>query len=70
MVSAAFIPRLQWNTAYIGIIVAILGTTISPYLFVWEASMEVEEDKEERREVATHHEQLPVMRRRVHLMQK
>ena len=37
------IPRLQWNTAYWMMIVALLGTTISPYLFFWQASQEVEE---------------------------
>lgn len=37
------IPRLQWNAAYWMMIVALLGTTISPYLFFWQASQEVEE---------------------------
>ncbi len=40
------IPRVQWNTAYFTAIVAILGTTISPYLFFWQAEEEVEEVKE------------------------
>jgi NRAMP (natural resistance-associated macrophage protein)-like metal ion transporter len=38
-----FAPALQWNRAYITTMVAILGTTISPYLFFWQASQEVEE---------------------------
>ena len=37
------LPRLQWNSAYWMMIVALLGTTISPYLFFWQASQEVEE---------------------------
>jgi NRAMP (natural resistance-associated macrophage protein)-like metal ion transporter len=37
------IPDFSWNKDYIGILVAILGTTISPYLFFWQTSMEVEE---------------------------
>ena len=37
------VPNLQWNAAYITAIVAILGTTISPYLFFWQAGQEVEE---------------------------
>jgi NRAMP (natural resistance-associated macrophage protein)-like metal ion transporter len=37
-------PAIQWNSKFLGIIVAILGTTISPYLFFWQASQEVEED--------------------------
>jgi NRAMP (natural resistance-associated macrophage protein)-like metal ion transporter len=37
------IPHIQFTKEYIAIIVAILGTTISPYLFFWETSMEVED---------------------------
>ena len=37
------IPTIQFDPAYIGIVVALLGTTISPYLFFWQASQEVEE---------------------------
>jgi NRAMP (natural resistance-associated macrophage protein)-like metal ion transporter len=37
------VPELQWNTAYATALVAILGTTISPYLFFWQASQEIEE---------------------------
>ena len=36
-------PRLAWSTASITMIVAVFGTTISPYLFFWQASQEVEE---------------------------
>lgn len=46
---ATFIPQIQFTSEYITTIVAILGTTISPYLFFWEASEEVEEEKEEGR---------------------
>ncbi len=38
-----FVPKLQWTSAYWMMIVAVLGTTISPYLFFWQASQEVEE---------------------------
>ena len=41
------IPTLQFNQAYLMNIVAVLGTTISPYLFFWQASQEVEEMVEE-----------------------
>lgn len=37
------IPKLQWTSDYWMMIVALLGTTISPYLFFWQASQEVEE---------------------------
>ena len=40
------VPTIHFNKDFIGILVAILGTTISPYLFFWQASMEVEEQKE------------------------
>ncbi|MEP6494981.1 MAG: divalent metal cation transporter [bacterium] len=40
-----FIPRLPSNAGAWATLVAILGTTISPYLFFWQASQEVEEEK-------------------------
>ena len=43
VLKATFIPTIHFNMAFISILVAILGTTISPYLFFWQASMEVEE---------------------------
>jgi len=39
-----FVPHIQWNAAYLTTLVAILGTTISPYMFFWQATQEVEED--------------------------
>ncbi|WP_176322399.1 Nramp family divalent metal transporter [Burkholderia vietnamiensis] len=36
-------PRFQLTAAYLTTVVAVLGTTISPYLFFWQASQEVEE---------------------------
>jgi Mn2+/Fe2+ NRAMP family transporter len=38
-----FSPQLEWNKAYLTTMVAVFGTTISPYLFFWQASQEVEE---------------------------
>ena len=43
VIRATFIPQLQWNSAYWYVIVAILGTTISPYMFFWQTAEEVEE---------------------------
>lgn len=37
------VPHIQWSHEYVTAIVAVLGTTISPYLFFWQASEEVEE---------------------------
>ncbi len=39
----SLVPTVSLDPAYIGILVALLGTTISPYLFFWQASQEVEE---------------------------
>lgn len=36
-------PRFPWPPAYITTVVAVFGTTISPYLFFWQASQEVED---------------------------
>ncbi|HEX7964009.1 MAG TPA: divalent metal cation transporter [Candidatus Saccharimonadales bacterium] len=38
-----FVPHIQWSKEQILLICAILGTTISPYLFFWQTSQEVEE---------------------------
>jgi NRAMP (natural resistance-associated macrophage protein)-like metal ion transporter len=45
ILKATFIPHIEFNKEFILIIVGILGTTISPYLFFWQASVEVEEMK-------------------------
>lgn len=48
IIQSAFIPTIQFNKAFISILVGILGTTISPYLFFWQATMEVEEMKRQK----------------------
>lgn len=45
ILKATFIPTIKFDKNFIAIIVGILGTTISPYLFFWQASVEVEEMK-------------------------
>ncbi|PMS33804.1 NRAMP family divalent metal transporter [Paraburkholderia rhynchosiae] len=42
-----FVPHVSWTNDYITTVVAVLGTTISPYLFFWQASQEVEEMRAE-----------------------
>lgn len=44
---ATFVPNFSLNRNYLLNIVAVLGTTISPYLFFWQAGEEVEEEVEE-----------------------
>ena len=39
------VPQLLWRPDYVGMVVAVFGTTISPYLFFWQASQEVEEQR-------------------------
>jgi Mn2+/Fe2+ NRAMP family transporter len=46
---ATFIPTITMDKNFIAILVGILGTTISPYLFFWQASVEVEEMKNRKR---------------------
>ena len=46
---ATFLPSLPAGRAAWAMVVAVLGTTISPYLFFWQASEEVEEEKERGR---------------------
>jgi NRAMP (natural resistance-associated macrophage protein)-like metal ion transporter len=43
---ATFIPHIQWSGAYMATLVAVLGTTISPYLFFWQTMQEVEEQRD------------------------
>jgi NRAMP (natural resistance-associated macrophage protein)-like metal ion transporter len=43
---STFLPSISWDKSYLLNIVAILGTTISPYLFFWQADEEVEEEIE------------------------
>ena len=43
VIKATFTPTIRFDKSFINILVAILGTTISPYLFFWQATMEVEE---------------------------
>lgn len=49
IVKATFMPTIRFDREFIAILVGILGTTISPYLFFWQASVEVEEMKHKKR---------------------
>lgn len=48
-----FQPQMHLSAAYLSVLVGILGTTISPYLFFWQAAEEVEEDRAQRK-IAAH----------------
>ena len=45
LIAATLIPPLELTRDYLMLLVAVLGTTISPYLFFWQASQEVEEQR-------------------------
>jgi NRAMP (natural resistance-associated macrophage protein)-like metal ion transporter len=49
IIKGTLIPSITFDKAFLSILVGILGTTISPYLFFWQASMEVEEKKRRKR---------------------
>src|SRR5215469_12958101 len=50
--AATIFPRLSWSRDSLSILVGILGTTISPYLFFWQADQEVEEERAQGRNLA------------------
>lgn len=45
IIRATFLPHIEINYEFLFIITGVLGTTISPYMFFWEASQEVEEQR-------------------------
>ena len=46
---STLIPHIEWTSSCLATLVGILGTTISPYLFFWQASQEVEEERAQGR---------------------
>jgi NRAMP (natural resistance-associated macrophage protein)-like metal ion transporter len=44
VIAGTFAPRIVWSKDYLMMFVAILGTTISPYLFFWQAAQNAEND--------------------------
>lgn len=49
--TSTFIPQIEFNKEFMATLVGILGTTISPYLFFWQASVEVEEQKSRKKRI-------------------
>jgi len=45
ILKATFIPHIEFSSGFFFIITGVIGTTISPYMFFWEASEEVEEER-------------------------
>lgn len=69
VLEALFLPRLRGDAAFWTAVVAILGTTISPYLFFWQAAQEVEDTKvdPEREPLVKQPAQAPSALRRMQL---
>lgn len=44
VLTATFVPSIRFDQTFVLTLVAILGTTLSPYLFFWQATQEVEEE--------------------------
>ncbi len=45
VLKGTFVPSLQFDAEFLAILVAVIGTTLSPYLYFWQASQQVEEEK-------------------------
>jgi len=60
-----FVPAIHFNKDYLSILVAILGTTISPYLFFWQATMEAEDSTHHAARVIIDKQVLSAMRKDV-----
>ncbi len=45
------VPTIKFNKEFLSILVALLGTTISPYLFFWQATMEAEDMQHSKRKI-------------------
>jgi len=67
VVKSTFIPTLKFNKEYISIIVALLGTTISPYLFFWQATMEAEDISHSKKKIIVNKQVLNNMRADVNI---
>jgi len=50
--AATLLPHMAWSRDSLSVLVGVLGTTISPYLFYWQASQEVEEERDREKALA------------------
>ncbi len=65
VLKATFIPKIRFDKDFLSILVAILGTTISPYLFFWQATMEVEDKKGKKKNLIVNKRIINEMRKDV-----
>lgn len=64
---ASVVPHVEYGFAFLFIITGVFGTTITPYMFFWEASQEVEEGQEKERK---HHGKRIIGWKHIHAMRK
>lgn len=62
-----FIPTIKLDKEFLSILVAILGTTISPYLFFWQATMEAEDLKHSKLKIVVDKQVLGNMKKDVNI---
>jgi NRAMP (natural resistance-associated macrophage protein)-like metal ion transporter len=62
-----FIPTIKFDKDFLSILVALLGTTISPYLFFWQATMEAEDIAHSKRKIIVNKRVLDNMRTDVNI---
>lgn len=65
VLKAAVIPTIKFDKAYVAILVGILGTTISPYLFFWQTTMEAEDLKQHTKTLVVNKKMISTMRKDV-----
>ena len=58
ILKGTFIPNIAFTKEFVGILVAILGTTISPYLFFWQATMVSEDRNLKRKKIIVDKEEI------------
>jgi Mn2+/Fe2+ NRAMP family transporter len=46
VLKSTFLPHIELNFQFLFLVIGVLGTTISPYMFFWQASQEMEEERE------------------------
>ncbi len=62
ILSNTFFPTIHFTKEYLATLVAILGTTISPYLFFWQATMSVEDLKHRKKKLVVNKKIIAEMR--------
>jgi len=65
ILKGTFIPTIHFDKHFVAILVGILGTTISPYLFFWQATMEAEEAQHKKGKLVVNRQIIGDMRKDV-----